>query len=45
MESENSDSDLQKNEKYVYFKDQLKQMRKQCKSYLLKTIDSLKAKW
>ncbi|KAM4685205.1 E3 SUMO-protein ligase NSE2 isoform 1-T1 [Amazona ochrocephala] len=29
MESENSDSDLQKNEKYVYFKDQLKLMRKQ----------------
>lgn len=30
MESKNSDSDLQKNEKYVYFKDQLKEMRKQC---------------
>lgn len=32
----NSDSDLQRHEKYVYFKDQLKEMRKQCKSYFLK---------
>ncbi|NXF92993.1 NSE2 ligase, partial [Eubucco bourcierii] len=30
LESMNSDSDLQRNEKYVYFKDQLKEMRKQC---------------
>ncbi|NWY13947.1 NSE2 ligase, partial [Aphelocoma coerulescens] len=32
MESKNSDSDLQRNEKYMYFKDQLKEMKKQCKS-------------
>ncbi|NXF36520.1 NSE2 ligase, partial [Nyctibius bracteatus] len=31
LESKNSDSDLEKNEKYMYFKDQLKEMRKQCK--------------
>lgn len=37
MESKNSDSDLQKNEKYMYFKDQLKEMRKQCKSLSFKT--------
>ncbi|KAF4798186.1 hypothetical protein TURU_068013 [Turdus rufiventris] len=30
MESKNSDSDLQRNEKYMYFKDQLKEMKKQC---------------
>ncbi|XP_056339054.1 E3 SUMO-protein ligase NSE2 [Oenanthe melanoleuca] len=29
MESKNSDSDLQRNEKYIYFKDQLKEMKKQ----------------
>ncbi|XP_058687449.1 E3 SUMO-protein ligase NSE2 [Poecile atricapillus] len=29
MESKNSDSDLQGNEKYMYFKDQLKEMKKQ----------------
>ncbi|XP_068789369.1 E3 SUMO-protein ligase NSE2 isoform X2 [Struthio camelus] len=29
LESKNSDSDLQRNEKYMYFKDQLKEMRKQ----------------
>ncbi|NXK28420.1 NSE2 ligase, partial [Arenaria interpres] len=29
LESKNTDSDLQKNEKYIYFKDQLKEMRKQ----------------
>ncbi|NXC48486.1 NSE2 ligase, partial [Penelope pileata] len=29
LESMNSDSDLQKNEKYTYFKDQLKDMKKQ----------------
>ncbi|NXO53067.1 NSE2 ligase, partial [Aramus guarauna] len=29
LESKNSDSDLQKNEKYIYFKDQLKEMKKQ----------------
>ncbi|KGL73718.1 E3 SUMO-protein ligase NSE2, partial [Tinamus guttatus] len=29
LESKNSDSDLQANEKYTYFKDQLKEMRKQ----------------
>ncbi|XP_013040469.1 E3 SUMO-protein ligase NSE2 isoform X2 [Anser cygnoides] len=29
LESKNSDSDLEKNEKYMYFKDQLKEMRKQ----------------
>ncbi|XP_041316597.1 E3 SUMO-protein ligase NSE2 isoform X2 [Pyrgilauda ruficollis] len=29
MESMNSDSDLQRNEKYTYFKDQLKEMKKQ----------------
>ncbi|KFW01342.1 E3 SUMO-protein ligase NSE2, partial [Eurypyga helias] len=29
LESKNSDSDLQKNEKYMYFKDQVKEMRKQ----------------
>ncbi|NWZ22892.1 NSE2 ligase, partial [Asarcornis scutulata] len=29
LESKNSDSDLEKNEKYIYFKDQLKEMRKQ----------------
>ncbi|NXH19481.1 NSE2 ligase, partial [Bucco capensis] len=29
LESKNSDSDLQMNEKYMYFKDQLKEMRKQ----------------
>lgn len=33
LESNNSDSDLQRNEKYIYFKDQLKEMRKQCKLY------------
>ncbi|NWY25864.1 NSE2 ligase, partial [Pheucticus melanocephalus] len=32
MESVNSDSDLQRNEKYMYFKDQLKEMKKQCKN-------------
>uniref|UniRef100_A0A8D0EL56 Uncharacterized protein n=1 Tax=Strix occidentalis caurina TaxID=311401 RepID=A0A8D0EL56_STROC len=36
LESKNSDSDLQENEKYMYFKDQLKEMRKQCKSYFKK---------
>ncbi|XP_023777270.1 E3 SUMO-protein ligase NSE2 isoform X3 [Cyanistes caeruleus] len=30
MESKNSDSDFQENEKYMYFKDQLKEMKKQC---------------
>ncbi|NXE89604.1 NSE2 ligase, partial [Menura novaehollandiae] len=30
MESKNIDSDLQRNEKYMYFKDQLKEMKKQC---------------
>ncbi|NXK88063.1 NSE2 ligase, partial [Formicarius rufipectus] len=30
IESENSDSDLQRNEKYMYFMDQLKEMKKQC---------------
>ncbi|NXG45852.1 NSE2 ligase, partial [Psilopogon haemacephalus] len=39
LESMNTDSDLQRNEKYVYFKDQLKEMRKQCKSYFLKNND------
>lgn len=34
----NSDSDLEKNEKYMYFKDQLKDMKKQCKSYFLKNL-------
>ncbi|NXG57386.1 NSE2 ligase, partial [Hemiprocne comata] len=34
LESKNSDSDLEKNEKYIYFKDQLKEMRKQCKYFL-----------
>ncbi|NWV01738.1 NSE2 ligase, partial [Upupa epops] len=29
LENSNSDSDLQRNEKYMYFKDQLKQMRQQ----------------
>uniref|UniRef100_A0A8C4UFS8 E3 SUMO-protein ligase NSE2 n=1 Tax=Falco tinnunculus TaxID=100819 RepID=A0A8C4UFS8_FALTI len=29
LESKNSDSDLQRNEKYLYFQDQLKEMRKQ----------------
>ncbi|XP_009995915.1 PREDICTED: E3 SUMO-protein ligase NSE2 [Chaetura pelagica] len=29
LESKNSDSDLEKNEKYIYFKDQLKEMKKQ----------------
>ncbi|NXA47618.1 NSE2 ligase, partial [Nothocercus julius] len=29
LESKNSDTDLQANEKYMYFKDQLKEMRKQ----------------
>ncbi|NXX87043.1 NSE2 ligase, partial [Urocolius indicus] len=29
LESKNSDSDLQQNEKYAYFKDQLKEMKKQ----------------
>ncbi|NXJ07973.1 NSE2 ligase, partial [Odontophorus gujanensis] len=33
LESVNSDSDLEKNEKYMYFKDQLKDMKKQCKSF------------
>ncbi|NXT70292.1 NSE2 ligase, partial [Chaetops frenatus] len=32
MESKNSDSDLEGNEKYMYFKDQLKEMKKQCKN-------------
>ncbi|NWH77701.1 NSE2 ligase, partial [Piaya cayana] len=36
LEMKNSDSDLQSNEKFVYFKDQLKEMRKQCKFYLKK---------
>ncbi|NWS91149.1 NSE2 ligase, partial [Toxostoma redivivum] len=30
MESKNRDSDLERNEKYMYFKDQLKEMKKQC---------------
>ncbi|NWU17814.1 NSE2 ligase, partial [Cephalopterus ornatus] len=30
IESNNSDSDLKSNEKYVYFMDQLKEMKKQC---------------
>ena len=34
----NSDSDLEKNEKYMYFKDQLKDMKKQCKSYFFKRL-------
>ncbi|RMC14897.1 hypothetical protein DUI87_07074 [Hirundo rustica rustica] len=29
MESKNSDSDFERNEKYMYFKDQLKEMKKQ----------------
>ncbi|XP_014743966.1 PREDICTED: E3 SUMO-protein ligase NSE2-like [Sturnus vulgaris] len=29
MEGKNSDSDLERNEKYIYFKDQLKEMKKQ----------------
>ncbi|NXP12853.1 NSE2 ligase, partial [Thinocorus orbignyianus] len=29
LESKNTDADLQNNEKYIYFKDQLKEMRKQ----------------
>ncbi|KFP79645.1 E3 SUMO-protein ligase NSE2, partial [Acanthisitta chloris] len=29
LESMNTDSDFQKNEKYMYFKDQLKEMKKQ----------------
>ncbi|NWZ68115.1 NSE2 ligase, partial [Acrocephalus arundinaceus] len=33
MESTNSDSDFQTNEKYMYFKDQLKEMKKQCKNF------------
>ncbi|NWT64337.1 NSE2 ligase, partial [Prunella himalayana] len=32
MESMISDSDLERNEKYMYFKDQLKEMKKQCKN-------------
>lgn len=38
MESMISDSDLERNEKYMYFKDQLKEMKKQCKSDFLKMI-------
>uniref|UniRef100_A0A8V0XZH5 NSE2/MMS21 homolog, SMC5-SMC6 complex SUMO ligase n=1 Tax=Gallus gallus TaxID=9031 RepID=A0A8V0XZH5_CHICK len=34
LESMNSDSDLEKNEKYMYFKDQLKDMKKQCTLHL-----------
>ncbi|XP_068011653.1 E3 SUMO-protein ligase NSE2 isoform X2 [Melanerpes formicivorus] len=34
LESTNSDSDLQRNEKYMYFKDQLKEMRKQFRHQL-----------
>ncbi|NWI49474.1 NSE2 ligase, partial [Calyptomena viridis] len=30
LEGKNSDSDLQRNEKYMYFMDQLKEMKKQC---------------
>lgn len=43
MESKNSDSDFQRNEKYMYFKDQLKEMKKQCKSDFWKCY--LNAKW
>ncbi|NXD20112.1 NSE2 ligase, partial [Spelaeornis formosus] len=38
MESKNSDSDLQKNEKYMSFKNQLQEMKKQCKSVFSKMI-------
>ncbi|NXH35646.1 NSE2 ligase, partial [Myiagra hebetior] len=41
MESKNSDSDLQKNEKYMYFKDQLKEMKKQCNVFLDHDNDSI----
>lgn len=34
LESRNSDLDLQGNEKYVHFKEQLRQMKAQCKSIL-----------
>ncbi|XP_027754776.1 E3 SUMO-protein ligase NSE2-like [Empidonax traillii] len=43
IESNNSDSDLKSNEKYMYFMDQLKEMKKQCKSDLKKK-DSMNAK-
>ncbi|XP_027582765.1 E3 SUMO-protein ligase NSE2 isoform X2 [Pipra filicauda] len=36
IENKNSDSDLKSNEKYMYFMDQLKEMKKQCKSDLKK---------
>ncbi|NXI36834.1 NSE2 ligase, partial [Galbula dea] len=39
LESKNSDSDLQKNEKYMYFKDQLKEMRKQYNNEAIEQID------
>lgn len=39
----NSDSDLEKNEKYMYFKDQLKDMKKQCKSVLF--FKKIVVKW
>ncbi|NXN14107.1 NSE2 ligase, partial [Indicator maculatus] len=39
LESMNSDSDLQRNEKYMYFKDQLKEMRKQYNDEAIEQID------
>ncbi|NXO82136.1 NSE2 ligase, partial [Sitta europaea] len=39
MESKNSDSDLQRNEKYMYFKDQLKEMKKQYHNDTIEQID------
>ncbi|KFQ13559.1 E3 SUMO-protein ligase NSE2, partial [Leptosomus discolor] len=39
LESKNSDSDLQRNEKYIYFKDQLKEMRKQYGNEAIEQID------
>ncbi|NXH42891.1 NSE2 ligase, partial [Dicaeum eximium] len=43
MESKNSDSDLQRNEKYMYFKDQLKEMKKQCKNFFFPILLSHKS--
>ncbi|XP_034619503.1 E3 SUMO-protein ligase NSE2-like [Trachemys scripta elegans] len=42
LESKNDDSDLKRNEKYIHFMEQLKRMRKQCKSSFFKIMVSWK---
>uniref|UniRef100_A0A7M4ERM2 E3 SUMO-protein ligase NSE2-like n=1 Tax=Crocodylus porosus TaxID=8502 RepID=A0A7M4ERM2_CROPO len=45
LESRNSDSDLQRHEKYKHFKEQLKDMRKQCKLSFKNDVFEIRANW